>query len=34
MILDEGISVEYGRFNDLLNNNDSKISKFFKNKDK
>ena len=32
LILDEGVSVEYGRFKDLATNFDSRVLKFFKNK--
>jgi len=32
LILDEGVSVEYGKFKDLATNPDSRVLKFFKNK--
>jgi ABC-type transport system involved in cytochrome bd biosynthesis fused ATPase/permease subunit len=32
LILDEGVSVEYGRFKDLATNAESRVLKFFKNK--
>ena len=32
LILDEGVSVEYGRFKDLATNENSRVLKFFKNK--
>ncbi|MCB0369166.1 MAG: hypothetical protein KDD45_06840 [Bdellovibrionales bacterium] len=32
LILDEGVSVEYGRFRDLATNPDSRVLKFFKTK--
>ena len=32
LILDEGVSVEYGQFRDLAVNPDSRVLKFFKNK--
>lgn len=32
LILEEGVSVEYGRFKDLATNSDSRVLKFFKTK--
>jgi ABC-type multidrug transport system fused ATPase/permease subunit len=32
LILEDGVSVEYGRFKDLATNPDSRVIKFFKNK--
>lgn len=34
LILDEGVSVEYGKFKDLAKNSESRVLKFFKSKDK
>ncbi len=33
MILDFGVSIEYGQFRDLIKNNNSTISKFFISKE-
>ena len=32
LILEEGVSVEYGKFKDLATNPDSRVLKFFKTK--